>query len=357
MSLFPSESYSFPDHFTVTRAASRKPKNVEPEPEPEAFEPPPPKAPRIVALPNPEPQAELEEVMEPHAEVEELVAEVVAPIVEQKPERRKIAPPNPALRRASAPPPRITEPPVRKIALPASLKPKVRWNNRAPAMNAVPPVTNNSNGNGNGSSNGNGNGAEEIQRPMPPPMAMRNVIQMKTPVPPPRPPQIVPRPENFVRPAKPVPAPRPAPPVRPENFARKQPAPVVPARPVPAPKAIPRPAPRSAAPPVPPPPAKPAPRAVAIPAPQADFFEMFAENGESSFIERRRKEKMRRFMVCEGVTVGILLPLMILGLTLDTPNVALRWILNILTISTAVAAALIPILFFALTPTLPEIER
>ena len=84
---------------------------------------------------------------------------------------------------------------------------------------------------------------------------------------------------------------------------------------------------------------------------------MFAENGESSFIERRRKEKMRRFMVCEGVTVGILLPLMILGLTLDTPNVALRWILNILTISTAVAAALIPILFFALTPTLPEIER
>jgi hypothetical protein len=84
---------------------------------------------------------------------------------------------------------------------------------------------------------------------------------------------------------------------------------------------------------------------------------MFAENGEISFIERRRNEKMRRFMICEGVAIGILLPLMILGLTLDTPNVALRWILNILTISAAVAAALIPILFFALTPTLPEIER
>jgi hypothetical protein len=31
--------------------------------------------------------------------------------------------------------------------------------------------------------------------------------------------------------------------------------------------------------------------------------------------------------------------------------------MNILTISAAVAAALIPIIFFAATPTLPEIER
>jgi hypothetical protein len=31
--------------------------------------------------------------------------------------------------------------------------------------------------------------------------------------------------------------------------------------------------------------------------------------------------------------------------------------MNILTISSAVATALLPIFFFALTPTLPEIER
>jgi formate hydrogenlyase subunit 4 len=31
--------------------------------------------------------------------------------------------------------------------------------------------------------------------------------------------------------------------------------------------------------------------------------------------------------------------------------------LNVLTISAAVATALIPIIFFAVTPTLPEIER
>src|SRR5205085_4596265 len=150
MSLIPSESYSFPDHFTSTVASSRNPKHVEPEPEP--IEEPPP-MPSIVALPNPEPQP------------------APAPIVaRENPEPpRKAAPPvpNPALRRVSAPPPRISEPPIRKIALPASLKPKVRWNNRAPAMDPAP--------NGN---NGNGNGAEHVaQNPLMP--SAQNVIQMK----------------------------------------------------------------------------------------------------------------------------------------------------------------------------------
>src|ERR1700757_5233215 len=68
MSLIPRESYRFPDHFTVTRSASRKPKDIDPEPEPELepeleadFEPapvePPRKKPAIVALPNPKPQS------------------------------------------------------------------------------------------------------------------------------------------------------------------------------------------------------------------------------------------------------------------------------------------------------------
>jgi hypothetical protein len=50
-------------------------------------------------------------------------------------------------------------------------------------------------------------------------------------------------------------------------------------------------------------------------------------------------------------------PLAILGLSWSPDNVALAWIMNILTIASAVVVALLPIIFFAFTPTLPEIER
>ena len=83
---------------------------------------------------------------------------------------------------------------------------------------------------------------------------------------------------------------------------------------------------------------------------------MFAQSGETAFAKRCRKTKMRRFIVCESVAVAILLPLAILGISHRPDNAALLWIMNISTIASAVAAALIPILFFALTPTPPEIE-
>ena len=82
-----------------------------------------------------------------------------------------------------------------------------------------------------------------------------------------------------------------------------------------------------------------------------------AQGGETALSKRRRKAKMRRFIACESVALAVLLPLAILGLARHPDNVALVWIMNILTIASAVAAALIPILFFAITPTLPEIER
>ncbi|MEY2544733.1 MAG: hypothetical protein QOE81_2194 [Verrucomicrobiota bacterium] len=66
---------------------------------------------------------------------------------------------------------------------------------------------------------------------------------------------------------------------------------------------------------------------------------------------------MHRFVVCESVALAVLLPLAILGLSHHPENVALIWIMNIFTIASAVAAALLPIFFFAFTPTLPEIER
>jgi len=179
---------------------------------------------------------------------------------------------------------------------------------RAPAMDPAPVAKND---------------GEQI--PPPPAAPVRNIIQMK-PVPPlARPPRVMPQPESLV-PQNPVP-----PPPKPIAAARTT-------RPALAPVGE-------------------TPRPVAGPNPQADFFEMFAQGGETALSKRRRKAKMRRFIACESVALAVLLPLAILGLARHPDNVALVWIMNILTIASAVAAALIPILFFAITPTLPEIER
>ena len=74
-------------------------------------------------------------------------------------------------------------------------------------------------------------------------------------------------------------------------------------------------------------------------------------------MKRRRRMKFRRFVVYEGAVLAVLLPLVILGLTLNITAPALRWVINIFTIAAAVAAAVIPIVFYAFTPTLPELER
>lgn len=292
MSLIPSESYSFPDHFTSTVVPSRKPKSEQPEPAPLET---PRKRPAIVPLPSPQEQP--------------------APMVRRENSEavRSKAPapaPNPALRRVSAPPPRIPEAPVRKMPLPPTLKPKVRWNMRAPAMDPTPIAK---------------NGAEQI--PHAPPIApAQNVIQMR-PARVPRPPRMMPPPQ-----AETIQNPIPEPPAKPV-------APVMPATPVQAQSL------------------QESPRPAAVSNPQADFFETFAQTGETALSKRRRKAKMRRFIVCESAAVAVLLPLAILGLSHHPNNVALVWIMNISTITSAVAAALLPIFFFAFTPTLPEIER
>lgn len=327
MSLIPSESYSFPDHFTITKAASRKPTNVEPE-APVARQR---KNPSIVALPNPRPQL----APQPERPRQHEPAPVAA---KHNPERaHKIAPPipNPALRRANASPPRISEPPVRKMALPATLKPKVRWNNRAPVINQSAPSIENS-------------GPEEFDSQPAPGTSAPNVIQMH---PPPPAPQVLPRPvKAFSENAGPA---LQRPEIRSQNSQPHNPFPVAPTKPVARAAAPNQRATRSVHPAAAPRMAAPAP----APAPQTDFFQMFAESNETAISKRRRKAKMRRFLVCESVAVGVLLPLAILGLAHRPENVALLWIMNVFTIAAAVASALIPILFFAATPTLPEIER
>ncbi len=208
MSLIPSESYSFPDHFTRAVTPSPKPKNEE------------------------------------------------------------------------------LEAPVRKIPFQPTLKPKFRWNMRAPAMDPAPVANNDAEQPSN-----------EALRP-----PAQNVIQMK-PARPAHPPRMMPSPESPVS-QNPV-----------------------------------------------------AERLVAVSNLQADFFEEFAQSDGTALSKRRRKAKMRRFIACESAILAVLLPLAILGLSWPPDNVGVVWIINVLTIASAVAAALIPILFFALTPTLPEIER
>ena len=356
MSLIPSESYSFPDHFTSTVTPSRKPKQ-----KPEAKQEP--RKPAIVALPDPEPVPDLEVFVAAEPDLEPEVApeawepepmipgqpipgpELMSEIWEPETPEVKAAPPplpqarpappkpNPALRRSQAPPAKIPEAlPVRKIALPASLKPKVRWNNRVAPVDPV-------------ARNGNGNGAHP---PAPAPAPAQNVIPMK-----PAAPALPPQPRGL--PSRP--APRPAPvaqkPVQPPA-PRKPAAAVTETRPV-QPK--PRPAsPRTpAATVLPSAPPKPVPPVASNS--QADFFETFEEDGYELANKRRKQMKFRRFVTCEAAALLVLLPLVILGLTLNISAPALRWIMNLLTIAAAVTAAVIPIIFYAFTPTLPELER
>lgn len=244
MSLIPSESYTFPDHFTTTIVPSRKLKKdqaVESRRE----------KPAIVPLPDPEPT-----------------------VRHQKLETAPSPRPNPALLRATAPPPRIPDSTIAKQHPAPILKPRAVAATRAPAMDPAP------------------------MRNLAP--AVQNVIQMPSP-------RVVHQPTQIVQHTAP-PAPRPRP-------------------------------------------------AAVVATSQADFFELFAQTGDGTLAKRRRKMKFRRFLACESVALAILLPLAIIGLSHRPSNAVLLWIMNFSTIASAIAAALIPIFFYAVTPTLPEIER
>ena len=241
MSLIPSESYSFPDHFTRTVVPSRK--HEAPEPVPLETRR---KRSAVVPLPDPE------------------VRPPTAPQINLDPIRSKtpVAAPNPVLRR--------------------------RWNTRARAMDH-PSLT-----------------LENGTASLAPIMAARNLIPMNsTRVA--RPPRVMPPPQASVV----------------QNFAPgRLPEPIAPAS-----------------------------------NPQADFLAMFAQTGETALANQWRKMKFHRFIVCESAALSALLALTIVGLSFDPTNAAVAWIINISAIASAVTAALIPIIFYAFTPTLPEIER
>jgi len=270
MSLIPSESYSFPDHFTQTISHSRNPrrKTSPPEGEPET-------------LPQEIPPS--------------------ATVTRESPQKHPpTAGPEPAKREAALPPAPRPELPRRKSLVPARLKPKLRWNSRAVTPEPNPALINGDLQNG----------------------AM-NVVSEKTGA------------TKLARPARPGP---------------------VPQAPVSAAEIMQALATRSAS--------RleyevqvdaPQPIAPAVETPSHETqMDMFALEPAPYLEKKRRRSKFARFIMCEAVTLAVLLPLAILGLCRVFSDPTLVLLVNILTIAAAVTAALIPILFFAVTPTLPR---
>jgi hypothetical protein len=74
-------------------------------------------------------------------------------------------------------------------------------------------------------------------------------------------------------------------------------------------------------------------------------------------VRGHRRRKLTRFIFIEGIAVGVLVPTAILALTHYFTDPVMVWIMNGLTITGALVAGIVPILFFAISPTLPRIER
>jgi hypothetical protein len=86
-----------------------------------------------------------------------------------------------------------------------------------------------------------------------------------------------------------------------------------------------------------------------------------AEQSELEFepeLQRRRRQsaKLKRFLRVEIPAVATLFLFAALGLSQLFTNVVATTCINIATIAAAVVVAIIPIIFFALTPTLPSRE-
>jgi hypothetical protein len=228
-------------------------------------------------------------------------------------------------------------PVIRKSPVPPSLKPKPRWNARAAAP--MPPTPTSDNG---GPHIVSVNIPEQKITPTKPAQAAPppRVVQSPSPNP------IQVPPARFVE--------SPPPDLIQVLFSRAGQAPAPPpesAMPAPRPDVRPT-LRREMANGAPPRPVAPAPRPVNH---EFDFETPFSDT-ETYAQKRRRSNKFTRFIFCESVTLAVFLPFAILGFCRVFSDPILGLLINILTIAAAVTAALIPILFFALAPTLPRDE-
>ena len=372
MSLIPSESYSFPDHFTQTVTYSSNPKRKKSVPSDE------PEAPRkkgfflplrkslgrkkralpstVIAeeldaesspllttpsvahengfdMPVAPSQVSQPETLLPIAEepqapsaTPEVVAEtsIPAPVIERELPRPQKAP-VPIARPAAV---------IRKSPVPPNLKPKPRWNTRAAAPVQPAPPSN--------------NGGSKISPVKPTDQKMFP----PRPVQPAPPARMVPsRPADVMQPPPNSVIESPPPDLRQILFAHAGQAPAPPPESAtPEPRQDVRSTLRREA------PNGTAPRPVMPASVRVNQEFDFETPVEAYPAKGRRRSKFARFIICEGATLAVLLPLAILGFCRVFSDPILVLLINILTIAAAVTAALIPILFFALAPTLPRDE-
>ncbi len=73
--------------------------------------------------------------------------------------------------------------------------------------------------------------------------------------------------------------------------------------------------------------------------------------------KKRRSPKFRRFLICEAIAVAVLLPLAVVGILRVFQNPVMILIIDVITIAAAITATVMPILFFAVAPPLPRGEE
>jgi hypothetical protein len=83
---------------------------------------------------------------------------------------------------------------------------------------------------------------------------------------------------------------------------------------------------------------------------------MSDQNAKSGLLLRRRN-KVIGFLIAEASAIGLLLLVGSVALSVRLSDSTLTLLINAVTIAAAAAVAIIPIVFFAIAPTLPRSEH
>ena len=92
--------------------------------------------------------------------------------------------------------------------------------------------------------------------------------------------------------------------------------------------------------------------------PEYDFPDyQFAGSGEDRSSRKRRRNKLIRFIIFETLAFGVLLISAKLKVTQQYSENSLSFLYQVVMFAAAVAVVIIPVVFYALPPTLPPTRR
>jgi hypothetical protein len=95
---------------------------------------------------------------------------------------------------------------------------------------------------------------------------------------------------------------------------------------------------------------------VRVEAPAAEFDDKTLGADAPRVLRLRKRTKFTRFLLIELMALAVLVPSAALALSHRFADPTTILIMNLVTIASAFTAALVPILFFAIAPTLPRSE-